>query len=130
MSTVIRPLHIYFIIEQDQYIEIIMKKVFLLSRPVGFFLLLCMVLGSAPYYGLAETSSPQLEKLRHKLTQLQLRYTDKHPDVKKLKNRIDALEKKIVAEEASQPEAPDPLSEEKSVQQDGKNASVTKKQTL
>ncbi len=104
-----------------------MRKTTLFSRSVRYFLLLCVVLGSAPYYGLAETSSAQLEKLQHKLSQLQLRYTDKHPDVKKLKNRIHALEKKIVAEEASQPEAPDPLSEKKSVQQDGKNASADRK---
>ena len=104
-----------------------MRKTTLFSRSVRYFLLLWVVLGSAPYYGLAETSSAQLEKLRHRLSQLQLRYTDKHPDIKKLKNKIDALEKKIVAEEASQLEPLDPLSEEKSVQQDGKNASADRK---
>ena len=103
-----------------------MKKITLFSRSVRFFLLLCVVLGSAPYYGFGETSSAQLEKLRHKLSQLQLQYTDKHPDVKKLKRQIDALEKKIVAEEPSQPEPLDPLSENKSVQQDGKKPPVTR----
>ncbi len=47
-------------------------------------------------------SDVQLEKMRADLSNLQLRYTDEHPDVIELKSKIVALEKKLSAPKVEQ----------------------------
>ncbi len=49
--------------------------------------------------------SAELAQLKEELSQLQLRYTDRHPDVVKLKNTIARLEARIEKESAAAPQA-------------------------